>query len=379
LNNITVIDTNVIIEDPSIIEKIMDCICIPTTVLKELDKKKYDGGIKGYNIRQFSRSIEKNPTNILFFDSEKFSGSPDDRIIEAACQLSRDNNVTVLSNDLLMGMLAKAQGIRVKRHELIVENDCYSGIKYGEECEFPNEYLIDNSGIHRLHKNGYERLGKDKKVWGIKHKNAEQKCALDALLDDEIKLVTISGKAGTGKTLLAIAAGLEKTVNHQKYDILLVSRPVVPMGHDMGYLPGDINEKLSPWMQPIFDNIDYLFNNSKDQRQKDNWKSLEEQGLLKLEPLTYIRGRSIPYQYIIVDEAQNLTPHETKTIISRAGEGTKIILTGDPDQIDNPKLNCKNNGLTYVVDRFKKYDIAAHIKLVKGERSQLADLAAEIL
>ena len=319
--------------------------------------------------------------NLFFFDSEGFNGSSDDKIISTAEKLSEKYNIILWSNDLLMGALAKAKGILVKKHELLMqENKIYTGVTYGDnECKFQNQYNINKSGIYRFCDNDCVRLPKDKKIWGIKHRNAEQKCVFDALLDDSIKLVTISGRAGTGKTLLAIAAGLEKTVNEEVYDRLLVSRPIVPMGHDMGFLPGDVNEKLSPWMQPIFDNIDYLFNNSKEKRQNDQWKTLEQQGLLKLEALTYIRGRSIPNQFIIIDEAQNLTPHEVKTIISRAGEGTKVVLTGDPEQIDSLRLNAKNNGLTYTIEKFKEYKIAAHVTLIKGERSDLADLAAEIL
>jgi len=199
------------------------------------------------------------------------------------------------------------------------------------------------------------------------------------LLDDDIKLVTICGKAGTGKTLIAIACGLHATIEKNKYRRLLVSRPVVPMGNDIGYLPGDISEKLGPWMQPIFDNIDFLFNLDSSKKEFDAYLELEQNGLLKIEALTYIRGRSIPEQYMIIDEAQNLTKHEVKTIISRAGEGTKIILTGDPDQIDNPRLDSINNGLTYVIEKFKDQKIAAHITFKKGERSELADIASEIL
>lgn len=380
MKRVYVIDTNVIIEDPHIINKLKGKICIPTTVLKELDKKKYLEGSKGYHIREFSRLIEKGQKNLFFFDSEDGVGSPDDRIINTAVKLSEKYKVLLLSNDLLMRALAKAVNIRVKKHELLIEkNKVYSGISYDKMPEYPNQYHVTKNGIFKLQNSTvYERIGKDRKVWGIKHRNAEQKCLLDALTNDDIKLVTISGKAGTGKTLLSIAAGLEKVVGESRYKRLLVSRPVIPMGQDIGFLPGDINEKLSPWMQPIFDNIDFLFNNSEN-KQNDQWKLLEDQGLLRLEPLTYIRGRSIPNQFIIIDEAQNLTQHEVKTIISRAGEGTKIILTGDPEQIDHPKLNLKNNGLTYAIEKFKTHSITAHIKLIKGERSELADLAAEVL
>ncbi len=219
-------------------------------------------------------------------------------------------------------------------------------------------------------------------VWGIYSRNMEQAMALEVLLNDRIRLVTISGEAGTGKTLMAIAAGLVKTTDEDQYQKLLVSRPIFPLGRDIGYLPGDIDEKLNPWMQPIYDNLELLLGGAPGSRQKRFNKSYQElinQGMLAVEPLTYIRGRSLPSQYFVVDEAQNLTPHEIKTILTRAGEGTKIILTGDPYQIDNPYLDSQTNGLTYVIERFRKEEIAAHITLKKGERSELATKAAKLL
>ena len=217
-------------------------------------------------------------------------------------------------------------------------------------------------------------------VWGIRARNKEQHFALDALLRDDIGLVTLVGKAGTGKTLLAIAAGLSRTTDAEIYHRLLVSRPIFPLGRDIGYLPGSVEEKLNPWMQPIYDNLELLLNLSRaDRRDGRGYHELLEMGIIEIEPLTYIRGRSIPQQYLIVDEAQNLTPHEVKTIITRAGQGTKVILTGDPYQIDNPYVDSVNNGLTYVVNRFKDQRIAAHITLNKGERSPLAEAAANLL
>jgi PhoH-like ATPase len=217
-------------------------------------------------------------------------------------------------------------------------------------------------------------------VWGIHSRNREQQFALDMLMNDDIQLVTLVGKAGTGKTLLAIAAGLLKVADENLYNRLLVSRPVFPMGKDLGFLPGDIEEKLAPWMQPIFDNVELLLGNVEDHgKRKRGYKELVDMGFLEIEALTYIRGRSIPRQFLIVDEAQNLTPHEIKTIITRAGEGTKIVLTGDPYQIDNPYVDSSSNGLTYVVEKFKEQQIAGHIILTKGERSPLAELAANLL
>jgi len=217
-------------------------------------------------------------------------------------------------------------------------------------------------------------------IWGIKPRNKEQHFALDLLLNDEIKLVTLVGKAGTGKTLLAIAAGLQKSVEEGVYHKLLVSRPVFPLGRDIGYLPGDIEEKLNPWMQPIYDNVELLLGLGRsDRKEGRSYKEMVDLGYIQIEPLTYIRGRSIPNQYMIIDEAQNLTPHEIKTIITRVGDNTKIVLTGDPYQIDNPYIDASNNGLTTVVERFKAEGISGHVTLTKGERSGLAELAANIL
>lgn len=217
-------------------------------------------------------------------------------------------------------------------------------------------------------------------VWGVRPRNKEQAFALDALLDDEIKLVTLVGKAGTGKTLLAIAAGLRKVTDDQQFNKLIVSRPIIPMGRDVGYLPGSLEEKLGPWMQPVFDNVEYLMGLTKaDKRAGRGADELIDMGIIEIEPLTYIRGRSLPHQYFIVDEAQNLTPHEVKTILTRVGENTKIVLTGDPYQIDNPYVDSESNGLTYVVSRFKGQPISASITLTKGERSDLAELAADLL
>ena len=217
-------------------------------------------------------------------------------------------------------------------------------------------------------------------IWGIHPRNREQQFAFDLLLNDDIQLVSLIGKAGTGKTLLAIAAGLLKTADESVYSRLLVSRPVFPMGRDLGFLPGDVEEKLAPWMQPIFDNVELLLTSvDEGGKRKRGYRELIDLGLMEIEPLTYIRGRSIPRQYLIVDEAQNLTPHEIKTIITRAGEGTKIVLTGDPYQIDNPYVDSSSNGLTYSVERLKGQDIAGHVTLSKGERSPLAELAANLL
>ena len=218
------------------------------------------------------------------------------------------------------------------------------------------------------------------KVWGIRPKNVEQLFAFDLLLNDEIKLVTLVGFAGTGKTLLALATGLAKVLDENKYSKLLVSRPIIPLGKDLGYLPGDVYEKLMPRMQPISDNLEFLFKESNSSLSASGeLENLIENNVIELEAVTYIRGRSIPNQFIIVDEAQNLTPHEIKTIITRVGANTKIVFTGDPYQIDHPYLDSDSNGLTYLVERFKNQPLAAHITFRKGERSELAQIAAELL
>jgi PhoH-like ATPase len=217
-------------------------------------------------------------------------------------------------------------------------------------------------------------------IWGIWPKNKEQRFAFDLLLDESVQLVSLVGKAGTGKTLLAIAAGLQQTVEEQRYQKLLVSRPIFPLGRDLGFLPGTLEEKLLPWMKPIFDNVEFLMGlSAADKRKGRSHEELIEMGMLQIEPLTYIRGRSIPNQFMIIDEAQNLTPHEIKTIVTRVGEGTKIVFTGDPYQIDHPYLDASDNGLVHTVKRFQSEGIAGHITLRKGERSELAELAANLL
>ena len=260
-----------------------------------------------------------------------------------------------------------------------------NGIHY-----YPNQFVLlrdvevaSHSTIARVD-GSCEKLVPIKKlrdgVWGIRPRNKEQHYALDLLLNDDIKLVTLVGKAGTGKTLLAIAAGLQKSVEEGTYHKLLVSRPVFPLGRDIGYLPGDVEEKLNPWMQPIYDNVELLLGFTRsDKKEGRSYREMVDLGYIQIEPLTYIRGRSIPNQYMIIDEAQNLTPHEVKTIITRVGDNTKIVLTGDPYQIDNPYIDASNNGLTTVVERFKAEGISGHVTLVKGERSSLAELAANIL
>jgi len=237
------------------------------------------------------------------------------------------------------------------------------------------------------------------KLGRIQPRNREQTFALDLLLDPEIQLITLVGKAGTGKTLLALAAGLHQVADERVYERLLVTRPVISLGKEIGFLPGDLEEKMGPWMQPIIDNLEYLLGGSGEEDgrgaprggggaggrggshrgPRSNWTDLKGMGLLEVEAISYIRGRSIPRQFMVVDEAQNLTPHEVKTIVTRVGEGTKIVLTGDPYQIDNPYVDAESNGLTWLVERFKGQALAGHVTLLRGERSELAELAANLL
>lgn len=251
---------------------------------------------------------------------------------------------------------------------------------------YSNEYILfkdranaKQSALARYSKreDAFLSLTHIQSVLGIQPRNMEQSFALDGLLNDDIFLMSLVGKAGTGKTLLALAVGLYKILKENSFQKLLVSRPIFPMGRDIGYLPGDVEEKLNPWMQPIFDNIEFLM--GLDKQAASRARELLRRGVVNIEPLTYIRGRSIPNQFFIVDEAQNLTPHEIKAIITRAGQGTKVVLTGDCSQIDNPYIDMANSGLTHSVERFKREELAAHVSLSKGERSPLAELAANLL
>lgn len=247
----------------------------------------------------------------------------------------------------------------------------------------PNEFVVlkggeSQSGLTRYHEGtkSLNQIVKHRDVWGLEPRNKEQQFALDVLMDSKIDLVSLIGPAGTGKTLLAIAAGIKQVLEDQLYSRLIVTRPIQPVGKDIGYLPGTKEEKMEPWVQPVVDNLQQLFGHNGGH---DTLYHYFQKGIIEVEAITYIRGRSIPNAFVIIDEAQNLSVHELKTIITRVGEGTKIVLTGDIDQIDNNLIDAVSNGLTYAVEKFKPYDLAAHITLIKGERSKLASLAATIL
>ncbi len=439
MNKTFILDTNVLLLDPLAINKFgsQNKVFIPLTVIEELDKFKKDQNENGRNARYFSRLIDgfrsqgslfkgialENGGSLQVSVTKGYKGTAptelrldlNDNLILAAAMNLKDagENVTLITKDINLRLKSDAVNIHAEDYETtdVSIEELYSGqrvvpfdLEKIEEFEkerflkiepgdiqnlYPNEYLVivDKNNpfkkvLGRFHsrKGGIVPLIKPKEgVWGIHPKNIEQQFAFDALLNNEINLVSLVGKAGTGKTLLAIAAGLECAITKQNYSRVLVSRPIVPMGRDLGFLPGDISEKLGPWMQPIFDNIDFLFGNQRARNEMTTWDELINQGLLHVEPLTYIRGRSLPQQFMIVDESQNLTPHEIKTIITRAGEGTKIVLTGDSEQIDNPYLDSLNNGLVYTIDKLKGEDIVAHVKLSVGERSPLSEIASKLL
>jgi PhoH-like ATPase len=303
--------------------------------------------------------------------------------------ITADVDTTVIDElyrDRMLGLDRLAETLRATTPD---------GQSYQRELS-ANQFIVLRDAADEAHSGLGRRLadtdhiipvtGPRKPVFGIMARNVQQTMALDLLLDDEIKFITLLGSAGTGKTLLAIAAGMSKVFNEERYEKLLVARPIMPLGRDIGYLPGDKDEKLTAWMQPIFDNLTYLLSTRGSHMQSAESHSTEQRinklmadGKLVLEPLTYIRGRSIPHQFIIVDEAQNLTPHEVKTIVSRVGEGTKIILTGDIQQIDNPYLDQSSNGLAFAVEKMKGLGIVGHVTLARSERSELASLAASRL
>lgn len=427
-----VIDTNVLLHDPEAILKFpRHHIMIPVTVLEELDKMKRLPNDLGKNARavfRFLDSLNKIGKGDLHRGVEIENGSiiriqieikheslngfsqaiNDNRILMAALYLEeKGEKVVFVSKDFAARIKAEALGLQAQDYENLKYSyaSIYQGIRRIElpkhEIDLfykdggintpvndphPNEYFIMSSPEHssavakyRHENQTLEPLLKITNIWGIKPKNVEQRCALDLLLRDDIKLVTLIGQAGTGKTLLALACGLRKVFDEGVYTRILVSRPIVPLGRDIGYLPGTKEEKLLNWMQPIYDNLEFLCDSSKSNEPSETLRWVMESKKIEMEAVTYIRGRSLPRMYMIVDEAQNLTPHEVKTIISRAGEGTKVILTGDPTQIDNPYLDKDSNGLTYAIGRFCDHKIYGHIFLEKTERSELAALAAEIL
>lgn len=443
MSKIFVLDTNVLLHDPNSIFAFKENeVIIPAVVLEEIDSKKRNADEIGRNARTVSRlldglralghlhsgvelshggklKVELNHRSYVKVQEMFGEMSNDNRILAVALNYLNEENesehprpVVLVSKDVLVRIKADVLGITPEDYLSDRTGDLdelYSGylsvpVHPGLIDEYystrsldvkqlplthplyPNEFVIlrdeIGSGKSALLKTNADVTRLDplfaggEPVWGISARNAQQRMALELLLSDDIPLVTITGKAGTGKTLLALAAGLFKVEDEHKYKKLLIARPVVPMGKDIGYLPGEKDEKLRPWMQPIYDNLEYLFDTKKA---GDIDKILLGLGSIQVEALTYIRGRSIPGQFIIVDEAQNLSRHEVKTIVSRAGEGSKVILMGDPEQIDHPYLDAASNGLSYIVEKFKQQGLSGHITLEKGERSRLAQLAADLL
>lgn len=435
---IFILDTNVILHDHTCLNQFQDNdIVIPITVLEELDKFKRGNDLINFQAREFVRIVDEivgeklfnggislgNSRGKLIIEtgkpfSEKIRQSfrddiPDHRILAIADHIREkypDRKCILISKDINLRMKAKSLGIlaedyqndKVQNVEIfskgVCEMDGFSDVlidKLYREGSFDmletnmqgkpmaNDYCImkgaKSSVLSRFDGSSGKFLRIEKRTaYGIKPRNAEQTFSLDALLNPDIKLVGLTGKAGTGKTLLALAAAIEQIKN---FNQVLLARPIVALSNrDLGFLPGDAEEKINPYMQPLFDNLGVIkhnFNPRSPEYQKI--EELQKEDKLVITPLAYIRGRSLSNAYFIVDEAQNLTPHEIKTIITRAGEGTKMVFTGDLQQIDSPYLDMKSNGLAYMIEKMKNQDIFAHVNLVKGERSFLSELASDLL
>ena len=431
-----VLDTNVLLHDPSAIERFVgNDVVIPLVVLEELDKMKHYSDELGKNARYVIRFIDgliqgadlkigielaggialriviDTPTGEKKAFPLALDRSKNKVLLVAHHLKEKGERVVIVSKDFVMRVKSQAIGLEAEDYESTKEplEGLYRGvlkrevnkneidrflidgkIELAEDRPFyPNEYChmvagSDSSVIakYNTRTKGFQAIeSQNRDIWGIRPLNVEQQCAMDLLLRDDIHLVTLIGQAGTGKTLLALACGMRKIFDENIYSRMLISRPIMPLGKDIGYLPGSKEEKLYHWMQPIFDNLKYLCEETSGGEDvgldTKNW--ILESNKIEMEAVTYIRGRSLSKMYIIIDEAQNLTPHEVKTIISRAGHGTKIILTGDPSQIDNPYLDKDSNALTYIVNRFKNQPIFGHVMLEVTERSKLAALAAELL
>lgn len=433
-----VLDTNVLLHDPKSLKCFEDNqVLIPIEVLEEVDRFKRENSELGRNARSVARMLDElrqigslnqgvdldngGRLRILFEKNLEFSKldalwdsrTADTRIVAQALAHQNQNPgipTILVSKDINLRLKADALGLRAEDYETdrIFLKDLYSGTfclemseaelsgfrKLGEmplpdpSERFPNEYCdirpTDSDlkpALARVSPDGNQLLRireSHEEVWGIRPRNKEQSYALDALMDDRISLVTLMGKAGTGKTLLAIAAGLKLTSEHRDYRRVLVARPTISMGKELGFLPGSLEEKLNPWMQPIHDALELLNDLNMGQGNRRT-SDLMRNGALAVEALSYIRGRSIANQFMIIDEAQNLTPIEVKTIVTRVGHGTKIVFTGDPYQIDNPYVDSSSNGFNYLISRFRDQAVSAHVELTHGERSELAELAANLL
>lgn len=423
-----VLDTNVLVHDPDCLEKFEDnVLIIPFPVLEEIDKLKSKPGSLGQRARQMNRKLDEIRKNgditkgvklnsggfvkILMFTDFNVALPPfmaehykDNAILLYTLELKkRDKKPTILvTKDINLRVKADVLGLETQDYlaDKVEINEILSGVKKFNDSSlretfvrigsisikdidpglYPNTFVDFGNGVYgRVDPEGKSvvklSVSMETSCWGIYPRNREQLFAYELLLDDRIKFISMPGIAGTGKTLLSLAAGMRKVVDEKLYERMLVSRPVIPMGQDIGFLPGSQEEKMKPWMQPIYDNLFLLFTN----RHVDPDTFLKRSEKLGIEVLSYIRGRSIPNQFMIIDEAQNLTPHEVKTILTRIGEESKIILIGDPYQIDNMYLDTNSCGLVYAASKFISHPLAGHITLVKGERSELATAAAELL
>jgi PhoH-like ATPase len=435
LTKTLILDTNVYLTEANAIFSFgRSNIAVPTIVLDEIDKHKHRQDTAGLNARTMNRVLDKlRKKGSLFTGVPLGSGKgrifaaqydprymptgmdvqdSDNKIIAIALRLKIEgNDIAVISRDLNMRVKCDSFGIECHDYqpqqavesvdslfdgagEIIVADDFIekfynSDEVYLEEQKqvlYPNQYLVlksdkddKKSAICRFknYNTPLKRIYTYKDIWGLSANNKEQKYAMDLLFDKDVHILSLTGQAGTGKTLIAAACGLEQVLHSTKsqggYDKLIITRPVQPMGRDIGFLPGTLEEKMMPWIAPLRDNLEYLFGD------KTALDIQMEQGIIEIEAMTYIRGRSISNAFMIVDEAQNLTAHELKTIITRVGHGTKLVLTGDIQQIDNSYVDAVSNGLAHAVEKFKNHELSGHVTLYKGERSRLATLAAEIL
>jgi len=435
-----ILDTNVLLHDPnSILSFKENFVLIPIEVIEEIDHFKRESSELGQNARTVSRMLDgfRNGGSLsegvaltnggrlrIIFNQTKTklrnaqaaiagSTSVDSRIVALALSVQRSTPklpTILVTKDINLRIKADALGLPAEDYESdrINISELYTGVfdltvpaakmasfrntgeleLGGTKTYFPNEYctLIEEGSAKRTALAKVDATGKKlipiidirEGIWGIKPRNREQCFAFDALLDDKVKLVTLMGKAGTGKTLMAMAAGLKRTVHDREFRRVVVARPTVALGREIGFLPGTLEEKLGPWMQPIHDALEMLsdLNMGHEHRRSAD---LMRSGAIVVEALSYIRGRSIASQFMVIDESQNLTPLEVKTIVTRVGHGTKIVFTGDPYQIDNPYVDGSSNGFNYIISKFRAQPLAAHIELQKGERSDLAELAANIL
>lgn len=412
-----VLDTNVLLHNPrSIFSFGANEVVIPLAVIEEIDGKKRLQNEIGRNAREVSRILDKmralgrladgvplenggtlriemNHQHCINFPDGLDPLKSDNRILAVAYNLAQqqDSDVTLVTKDLNLRIKADVIGLRAKdfSDQVVEYTNRYNGFAHlkldrdelvvGDRFGlYPNQFVFDGEKLSRYVRGTLLPLKHaTKEFWGITARNQEQQAAFELLADDSIKVVTLVGAAGTGKTMLALAVAFELITEKLRYARLLITRPVIPMGDDIGYLPGSKEEKYRPWMQPIYDNIEYIMRDIADRR--DVVEDLKKRGMLEMEPLTYIRGRSIPNQIIICDEAQNMTPHMIKTMVTRVGEGTKIIFTGDPEQIDSPYLDASSNGLSHLVEKLKGEDFSGHVTLVKGERSFVAERCAQLL